>query len=361
MDGQPNSAGSIILLNLPIEIRHKIFEHVNWRNDDLKQLLRDWLDIADPNIFRHPAANHVGDHTDESDHQEGDDDEDGDEDEGDEDDDEGMADNEQDTDSDDGMSAEDDDDDDEMTTDDNNITAVQTAGAVTTTTSEQLTAPPVLAPRNRVRTKYRHTVGMFGLSAFPPPPNLLCVCRQLRDEALDHFYDTAVLTINVSKGFRHFSFFEETLQLLSDAAYSPLESIRKVQLIFVWNSEFLSTDELSDKKDICSQMLQVRTSSVINVLTKMPNLRNVDTVWLDSIPSEHISNEEARREDTPNDEGASLRGTIFDQISDFQSAKSLSEDVTTVVSKDLPEAWKDLPNEFYRELQELLEGGPDFL
>lgn len=96
--------------------------------------------------------------------------------------------------------------------------------------------PPPVQGRT---TKYRHMLPILQLSDCPPPKELLQLCKQVHSEAVQQFRDRCILTIDVNKGFQHFSFFNETMTKLMQEPHSPLKHIRKLRLIITWDSEWL--------------------------------------------------------------------------------------------------------------------------
>ncbi|KAL9087139.1 MAG: hypothetical protein Q9165_006790 [Trypethelium subeluteriae] len=151
---------------------------------------------------------------------------------------------------------------------------------------------PTLSPQHPVVTRHtpnRHTVGMFGLSAYPPPTALL---QAVKDEVEEAYYSTAFFFINVTRGIRHVTFFEETLQIFCDAPYGPLEPIRKMQIRVDWSSGWLKDHErtVDDQGapisavnvEVCESMLLMRIETVANMIAHtMPELQQVMIYWND--------------------------------------------------------------------------------
>ncbi|KAF2233311.1 hypothetical protein EV356DRAFT_213820 [Viridothelium virens] len=151
---------------------------------------------------------------------------------------------------------------------------------------------PAPAPQHPVivrHTPNRHTVGMFGLSAYPPPTALL---QAVKNEVKEGYFSTAFFFINVTGGIRHITFFEEILQIFCDAPFSPLEQIRKMQIRVHWSSKWLKDHErtVDDQGapvsavnvEICESMLLKRIEIVADLIAKtMPELRQIKIYWYD--------------------------------------------------------------------------------
>ncbi|KAF1986352.1 hypothetical protein K402DRAFT_463645 [Aulographum hederae CBS 113979] len=131
---------------------------------------------------------------------------------------------------------------------------------------------------------FRFTTHWLALSGCPPPTNLLLLNSTIHAEATTHFYDAAVLKIDITRDFKFPTFFEDVLYTLSSTAYSPLEKVKKVHLGCVWDTEWLR-DPDPEKEINCSVyegMLQIRADAVRKMLGMMPALREVKMDWMDS-------------------------------------------------------------------------------
>lgn len=111
--------------------------------------------------------------------------------------------------------------------------------------------------------------------------SLLQVCRQLHAEAIAYYYDCVTLRIDVTAGFEHVTFFEEIMDQLADSAFSPTEPIRKFELIFTWDTEWLRASEAIES--IFQAMLCQRAQKTEEVLKKAPRLNKVHVRWYDSL------------------------------------------------------------------------------
>jgi hypothetical protein len=171
-------------------------------------------------------------------------------------------------------------------------------------TASQPARTPCSYGRN---TKYRHVLPILQLSHCPPPKELLQLCKQIHVEAVQQHRDKCVLTINVNKGFQHMSFFTETMNTLTHAPHSPLEHIRKLRLVIVWDSEWLREKTTPPDREIeepwffnfyFSERMQV----ILDVISACPELQKVFIEYHDS-------------EDT-----ADSRTTMADKLRDLRSA-----------------------------------------
>jgi hypothetical protein len=164
----------------------------------------------------------------------------------------------------------------------------------------QASRPPHPAPRYFGRnTKYRHMLPTIQLSSPPPPLGLLQSCKQLYNEALSYHLATCVLEIDVTREFLHQSFFLETLSQFIDHAFSPTEQIRKVSLVFSWDSEWLTSKLTGSPAELCDDFaftwfLQERVAKAIDLLKAAPELRKLTIDWHDTErtdKSENLMNE----------------------------------------------------------------------
>lgn len=187
----------------------------------------------------------------------------------------------EDEDSEDSEDSEDDEDDQDSDEDEDDADANPAPAAYGV--SGTVNSPPKTIVK-RPHTKFRHAVGIFELSACPPPVNVLLLNRQTKDEAIEHYYNTATFIINVSQGFRHFSFFEETIELFNQKAFSPLEQIRKCTIRFVWDAELMDGSDIDEGVRIMyDDMLRLRAGKVEATLRMAPHLEEMTIEWHDSL------------------------------------------------------------------------------
>lgn len=168
--------------------------------------------------------------------------------------------------------AQDDDsaDDDDGLTDDNTATNVpSTAG------------PPVEVVHPSL--KWRHITKFMRISDYPPPLELLRVSQTIKNEALDWFYAVAKIRIDVTGSFKHTSMFEEALDQITNAAFSPFENIQNVHLKFVWDTEWLRGPGSKGNETFFQMMLHVRAQKVVECLKRSPQLKKVAIRWYDSL------------------------------------------------------------------------------
>ena len=116
----------------------------------------------------------------------------------------------------------------------------------------------------------------------PPPVELLLASKELNAQAKSWFYDVAVLRINATGSFAHTSFFEEAFSQIADAAFSPMEDIRKVEVTFVWDTTWLRSEQAGCAAAIFPALLRQRAIFVTNILAQAPCLREVTVHWHDS-------------------------------------------------------------------------------
>jgi hypothetical protein len=170
--------------------------------------------------------------------------------------------------------------------------AVNPAATAATTTTATVAPPAPRPPRQAPRyygrnTKYRHILPTIQLSTAPPPLGLLQSCKQLHDEALNYHLATCVLEIDVTREFLHHSFFLETLSQFIDHPFSPIEQIRKLSLVFSWDTEWLtskltgSPPELDDDFAF-TWFLQERAMKALDLLKAAPELRKLTIDWHDT-------------------------------------------------------------------------------
>ena len=298
------------LMDLPLEIRQRIYACAAEREYGPEYVLKAWLDKVCGYMDRGCYTNVDGIVEEDYDSDDSDQDDDGDEDEqqdgedesdeGDEQEDADELENDEaahgdgaaqgDEDAQEGDAAEDEDysalehtASDEDSEDEDNQIDLSTGVIINLppTTINPIPRPPPTAETRR--TPNRHTVGMFGISACPPPMALL---QSIKNEAKDAFFNTATFHINVNKGVRHLTFFEETIKHFRDAPFSPLEQMRKMRITICWNSQWLKDHEtITDdqgvslpglNRDICDTFLMHRVELTAKLIAlAMPELRQL--------------------------------------------------------------------------------------
>lgn len=120
----------------------------------------------------------------------------------------------------------------------------------------------------------------------PPPVELLLASKQLNNEAKSWFYDVAVLRIDATGSFAHTSLFEEAFSQMTEASFSPMRHIRKVEVAFIWDTTWLRSDQAGDAGAIFPALLRQRAAFVIGILARAPNLCGVTVHWYDSAKDE---------------------------------------------------------------------------
>jgi hypothetical protein len=115
---------------------------------------------------------------------------------------------------------------------------------------------------------------------------LLLASKELNAQAKSWFYDVAVLRINATGSFAHTSFFEEAFSQITEAAFSPMEDIRKVEIMFVWDTTWLRSEQAGSAAAIFPALLRQRAMFVTDILAQAPCLREVTVHWHDSAEDE---------------------------------------------------------------------------
>ncbi|KAH7072332.1 hypothetical protein FB567DRAFT_564244 [Paraphoma chrysanthemicola] len=150
--------------------------------------------------------------------------------------------------------------------------------------------PPAPAPVLRAARKWRYIPNFMRMTHCPPPVELLLTSKQLNDEAKNWFYDVAVLRINATGSFAHTSFFEEAFSQITEAAFSPMENVRKVDVTFAWDTTWLRADTTGCAEAIFPALLRQRSDFVRQILSQAPDLREVIVHWHDSAQDDESAN-----------------------------------------------------------------------
>jgi hypothetical protein len=168
--------------------------------------------------------------------------------------------------------------------DGNNDQTVNANGIVTTAppapVSQASPRPQVIEPA----PKWRHIPKFMSISHCPPPTEVLLASKELNRQAMDWFYEAAVLRIKGTASFAHPTFFEEAFQQLFDAAFSPMENIRKAEIVLVWDTAWIrASDDRGLYEAILPAFLRQRTAFIIKTLKRAPMLRDLVIHWHDSL------------------------------------------------------------------------------
>ncbi|PSN69518.1 hypothetical protein BS50DRAFT_572637 [Corynespora cassiicola Philippines] len=280
----------LTFLGIPIELRHVIFEYLAVRDYPAKNILRYWFEKEEikQTIAGHQANNPDGtqfqagynadsdldsDDLDQYEQEDDDEDDEDDIDDGDEDDDA----DDQDEDDEDNQVIYSDDDNEVDDVDDEEDEEMEDVDEVPEE-DEDISSAVIIRPAS----KWRHVTKFMRLTHCPVPRELLITCKQLRDEANDWFYDVAVLHINATASFAHTSFIEETFQQLTEAAFSPMEGIRKIQLTLVWDTTWIRAQE-DAVQVVFPALLRQRVLFVKDsILNKAPDLKQLTIYWHDT-------------------------------------------------------------------------------
>jgi hypothetical protein len=150
--------------------------------------------------------------------------------------------------------------------------------------------PPPPAPILSPARKWRHVPNFMRITHCPPPVELLLASKQLNEEAKNWFYDVAVLKVNATGSFAHTSFFEETFRQITDAAFSPMENVRKVAVLFAWDTTWLRADDTGCAEAIFPALLRQRSVFVYQILSQAPDLKEVTIHWHDSAQDNESAN-----------------------------------------------------------------------
>ncbi|KAF2824298.1 hypothetical protein CC86DRAFT_371664 [Ophiobolus disseminans] len=179
------------------------------------------------------------------------------------------------------MAGEDDDEDREDQEED---------GEVGDNTAQNSIPPQPRVPVVCAARKWRYIPNFMRFTQCPPPAELLLTSKQLNDEAKNWFYDVAVLRISATNSFAHTSFFEEAFSQITDAAFSPMENVRKVEVMFVWDTAWLRADHMGFAQAIFPALLRQRSDFVYKILAQAPDLNEVTIDWHDSAHDDDSSN-----------------------------------------------------------------------
>ena len=186
---------------------------------------------------------------------------------------------------DDGQDTEDQDAEDHVAEDEDDAMANEDDIAVAAAAA-QTTPPPPPAPVVRPHRKWRHIPKFVRITQCPPPVELFLICKQLNEEAKSWFYNVAVLKIDATASFSHFSFFEVALDQIADAAFSPMENIRKAEVTFVWDTTWIRAESTGYAASVFSFFLQSRADYVLKILKQAPDLEQLVIHWHDSAEDE---------------------------------------------------------------------------
>lgn len=127
------------------------------------------------------------------------------------------------------------------------------------------------------------------ITHYPPPVEIFLASKQLNTEVENWFYDVAILHIDATCSFAYTSFFEEAMGQITEAAFSPMEDIRKVKVTFVWDTTWFRSDRADCAAAIFPALLRQRTIFVISILAQAPNLSEIVIHWHDSAEDEEAS------------------------------------------------------------------------
>lgn len=162
--------------------------------------------------------------------------------------------------------------------------------ATATTPQPHPPPPPAPVPIVRAHQKWRHIPNFMRLTHCPPPIELLLTSKQLNHEVKNWYYDVAILRIEATSSFAHTSFFEEAFSQITEAAFSPMENIRKAEITFVWDTTWIRADTTGCVEAIFPALLRQRSNFVYQILMQAPDLREVVIHWHDSAQDNESAN-----------------------------------------------------------------------
>jgi hypothetical protein len=249
-----NAAEPCFLLTVPLEIRHKIYGFASQRRYP-NLILKEYLEKNDPSIGP-PSAAEEDEAEDEDAVTDGND----------------EAEEEEESAGEDGHESEDEDGDENEDED----------GAE----NEDEEAEDGKLSYGR-QTKYRHMLKTIRFHSCPPPIGLLQANKQLNKEATEYHRNTSVLEIDITKNFRHFSFFDEMLNEFIDSPFSPIKQVRKVSITMAWDSEWIRDKTTPPNVDLddawaMEYYFSVRVNKVIDLLRRASELRLIVINWHDT-------------------------------------------------------------------------------
>lgn len=268
------------LTSIPLELRHSIFKYAAARPDGTRKVLRRWFEKKDVKEkidkmkVKNPDIAYVAVYGDENpyfgpmDYTSGSDD--------------GVDDDEDDEadyPGDDDDQSDDDEDDDE----DEEDNEVDEDTGVKDVTMENAPEPKLVTEPVIPNTKWRHITKFLTISGTPPPLELLLTSKELSEQAMAWFYNVAFISIDVSGSMAHTSMFEEALDQIADAELSPFKKIRHIKLKFVWDTEWMRSEQAKDNEDIFKSLLDIRADLVTKILESCPELKKLTIEWHDSV------------------------------------------------------------------------------
>ncbi|KAE9971625.1 hypothetical protein EG327_009786 [Venturia inaequalis] len=261
-------------MKLPLELRHKVYDFVSQR-DHPNLILKEYFEKIDPDVgppqFVAPVVQANGDGDSEEQDPEGEamnEDEEASEPET-----QGGGEDAEMTDVDEDESDEDESDEDESDEPE--------------TTDESDGKQDMEDEYTGRDNEYRHILTTIKTRDCPPPIELLQINRQVHDEALEFHYSTFFVKIDVTAALAHQSFFLEALETFIINEFSPMEKVRKVKLVIVWDSEWLREkitppDAEVEADFVFGIYLDERIMKACAMLQAAPALRHLEVDWYDT-------------------------------------------------------------------------------
>lgn len=137
----------------------------------------------------------------------------------------------------------------------------------------------------RPHAKWRHISNFLRISECPPPVALLQTSKTMHAAAMAWFYEVTVMEIDATGSFAHTSMFETALEEITAAQYTPFKTIRKVKLLFVWDTDWLRSPACNGMSSFFEQILFIRVTKILEILDqdKSPCLSQICVEWHDSV------------------------------------------------------------------------------
>ena len=102
-----------------------------------------------------------------------------------------------------------------------------------------------------------------------------------------------MLKIDATASFAHTTFFEEAFEQIFDAAFSPMENIRKVEVTFAWDTAWIRSAQDDAVSSIFPALLRERAVFVHKILRQAPDLKELKIHWHDSANDDESTNMKA--------------------------------------------------------------------
>ncbi|PVH98108.1 hypothetical protein DM02DRAFT_60092 [Periconia macrospinosa] len=291
-----------LLMELPLELRHRIFEALSARGFKEKYILRQWFERKDvedqiaeymandpsapvphAKYFSHSKARRTIDDQDneEEDMEPEDEDEQSDEMDVEEDDDqEEEQENDDEEDEEEGDDEEDDDGNEDSEGEDEDESGDEESDEEEVTNDDRVVVVP--------HSKWRHVPKIIRLTKCPPPPELLLVNKELNEQVRAWYCKMSALEIDVTASFGHTSFFETCLDEIAGASSSVIKSITMAKITLVWDTAWIRTAGDEFITVVFPTLRHLRITKVLEILKQAPYLEKVTVHWHDTVGAEDL-------------------------------------------------------------------------